>query len=138
MRRSIEFAVQGACLALALIWFTGCSQVHAARVDKRAVDVEASAPGKVYIAWSEGYEEDDGFLVTGVVRRRDTVGLPIKAIVHARVVSASGTILEEAQSDTLYVPRRRVDRVQGFQRFRLRLPHVPPEDASVCLVASSI
>jgi len=137
MKKGLQTAVRGLCLFLPAIGYLGCSGTQVSLVETGAVRLENAAPGKVYVAWSDAYERDGRFVITGVVRRKDTVGPPIKVTVDAEIVSASGTILDTAESDALYVPRRRGDRVQGFERFTVRFPEAPPAGSSVRITARS-
>ena len=57
---------------------SGCATDRVDLVDAGVLNLEQHTTGKVYIAWSDAYEDGDGFVVTGVLRRRDIVGLPIK------------------------------------------------------------
>lgn len=131
MRRGLVAAMRCFCLPTLAIACLGCRGAQVSLVDTGVVRLDSSAPGNVAIAWSDAYEREDGFVVTGVVRRMDTVGPPIRVTVAAEIVSASGFILETAQSDSLYVPHRRTTKTQGFQRFRVRFSEMPPEGSSV-------
>ena len=67
-------------------FLTGCATNRVDLVDNGVLTLEKQATGKVYIAWSDTYEDGDGFVVTGVLRRRDTVGLPVKAHVDVTIL----------------------------------------------------
>jgi len=135
MRRALPTVVRWLGLSILAAGCLGCSATRVSLVDTGAVHLESSSAGKVYVAWSDAYEEGDGFVITGVVRRRDAVGAPINVTVDAEIVSPAGIILEKAESNTLSVPHRKVNRVQGFERFTIRFPQVPAEGSSVRLVA---
>jgi len=62
------------------------------------------------------------------------VGRPIKVNVQVTILAPDGSTWGEALSDDLYVPRRVVSKVRGFERFRLHFPNVPPEGSSVLIV----
>ena len=113
-------------------------EVHGANEDGRlVVTIEKQAAGKVYVAWSSAHECEDGFLVTGVLRRSDRVGSPIKAHVDITILSPDGHIIDTARSNEVYVPRRRTGRGQSMQRFRVQLPDIPPRGSSVRMVSHS-
>ena len=61
-------------------FLNGCATDRVDLVDSGVLTLEKQATRKVYIAWSDAYEDGDGFVVTGVLRRRDTVGLPIVSV----------------------------------------------------------
>jgi hypothetical protein len=107
-------------------FLTGCATNRIDLVDSGVLTLEKQATGKVYIAWSDAYEDGDGFVVTGVLRRRDTVGLPIKAHVDITIQSPDGKVLNEGRSSDVYVPRRIIGRGQSLQRFRVSFPQIPP------------
>ena len=71
-------------LAIAMVFgiltivISGCASHRVNLADSGVLNLEQHTTGKVYIPWSDAYEDGDGFVVTGVLRRRDTVGLPIK------------------------------------------------------------
>jgi len=99
--------------------------------------IEQHTTGKVYIAWSDAYEDGDGFVVTGVLRRRDTVGLPIKTHVDITIESPDGTIIDESRSSDVHVPRRITGRGQSFRRFKVWFPNIPGEGSKVSIVTHS-
>jgi hypothetical protein len=135
MKRTLPAFAQLVFLLGLATWCLGCGMTRVSLVDTGAIRLESSAAGKVYVAWSDAYAADDGFVVSGVVKRRDRVGPPIKVTVNAEIVSPSGVILYATESDHLYVPRPTVNRVQGFERFRVHFPERPPEGSSVRIVA---
>ncbi|MCK4752024.1 MAG: hypothetical protein KAS75_01160 [Planctomycetes bacterium] len=99
--------------------------------------LEQHTTGKVYIAWSDAYEDGDGFVVTGALRRRDTIGLPIKTHVDITIQSPDGTIIDESRSSDVHVPRRIIGRGQSLKRFRVRFSGIPPQGSLVRLVSHS-
>jgi len=137
MKRVMRVMIAGTCLLMLMSLGTGCGASQADFTETKGIHLESARTGKVYVAWSEGYEDGDGFVVTGVVRRADTVGQPIEVQVSAAITSPDGTVLDEVSSDNLRVPRRITSRVQGFQRFKVRFSSVPPAGSSIQLVARS-
>jgi len=135
MRRELITVVRWLGLSILATGCLGCGMSRVSLVDTGALRLESSVQGKVDVAWSDAYKQADGFVVTGVVRRNDTVGLPIEATVAVEIVSLAGVVLDKAESNILCIPRRRVNRVQGFQRFAIRFPQVPPEGSSVRILA---
>ena len=118
-------------------FLNGCATDRVDLVDSGVLTLEKQAAEKVYIAWSDAYEDGDGFVVTGVLRRRDTVGLPIKAHVDITIQSPDGTIIDESRSSDVHVPRRIIGRGQSLQRFRVRFPSIPAEGSKVSIVTRS-
>ena len=101
------------------------------------VALQKQTTGKVRIAWCDAYEDDDGFLVSGVLRRYDTVGMPIKARVDIAVIAPDGRTVDEACSSVISVPRRMVGRYNSFNRFKVRFSKMPPDGSLIRLVAVS-
>ena len=124
-------------LGMLAVVISGCATDRVDLVDSGVLSLEQHTTGKVYIAWSDAYEDGDGFVVTGVVRRRDTVGLPIKAYVDVTILSPDGNVLDEGRSSVIYVPRRIVGRSQSLKRFRVRFPSIPAEGSKVSIVTRS-
>jgi hypothetical protein len=131
MKIRLSAVIGWLCIPLLAACGSGCAGTENAA----KISVDKHATGPAYVAWSDARPEEDGFLVTGVVRRSDLVGPPVGVTVSVEVVSASGVILDRAQAHTVSVPRRRTDRVQGFERFSVRFPQVPPEGSSLRIVA---
>lgn len=134
MKKAFKTAFGGLCLLTLALGLSGCGTGQASLTQSLDRCHEESPAQKVHIAWHNTYEQDDGFVVSGVLRRSDRVGGPIKVNVHAAVVTPDGEMIDEARSDDIRVPHRTLTKVQGFQRFKVRLPSVPPEGASVRLV----
>lgn len=127
-------------LVFGLIFFivSSCAQPRANLVDSGVLTLEQQARGKVYIAWADAYEDEGGFVVTGVLRRHDHVGLPIKTHVNIVVLSPDGTIIDEARSSDVYVSRRITRRgYKSFERFKVRFPGVPAQGSSVRITSHS-
>ena len=137
MKRATTALVGMACLLALALLGGGCGASRVSLAETAEIHLEQARVGKVYVAWSDAYQDEEGFVVTGVVRRHDAVGGPIKVKVHATVVSPDGEAIDEAHSDEIRVPRRMATRTQGFQRFRVYLSSVPVDGSSIRLVASA-
>lgn len=133
MKNTSEIAFMALCLLLFVFGASGCGVGRGDLAQSLDRNHEKCHSEKVHIAWHSTYEYDDGFVIAGVLRRDDTVGGPITVNVHAAIVSPEGDVIGEAQSDEVRVPHRALTKVQGFQRFKIRFPSMPPEDASVQL-----
>ena len=131
--KSVAIVVYG----LLIVIIPGCATDRVDPVDAGVVNLEQHSTGKVYIAWSDAYDDGDGFVVTGVLRRRDTVGLPIKAHVDITIQSPDGTIIDESRSSDVHVPRRIIGRGQSLQRFSVRFPSIPAKGSKISIVTHS-
>jgi len=134
MKKNILNLIIAIICGTSTIVITGCAGNQIDTADS-GLSLGQHTTGKVYIAWSDAYEDGDGFVVTGALKRRDTIGLPIKA--HVTIQSTDGTIINETRSSDIYVPRRITGRGQCLQRFRVRFPSIPAEGSKVSLVAHS-
>jgi len=74
-------------LCILTITFSGCAANRVDIVKKGVVTLERQREGKVYIAWSSAYEQDDGFVITGVLMRHDHAGSALKTHVDVTVLS---------------------------------------------------
>ena len=126
-------------LGMLAVVISGCATNRVNLVDSGVLSLEQHSTGKVYIAWSDAYEDGDGdgFVVTGVLRRRDTVGLPVKIHVDITIQSPDGTIIDESHSSDVNVPRRIIGRGQSPQRFMVRFSSIPAEGSKVSIVTHS-
>ena len=137
MKKKVLKSVTIIVLGLLTAVISGCATDRVDLVDAGVLSLEQHTTGKVYIAWSDAYEDGDGFVVTGVLRRRDTVGLPIKTHVDITIESPDGTIIDESRSSDVHVPRRITSRGQSLQRFRVHFPSIPAEGSKVSIVTHS-
>jgi hypothetical protein len=138
MKKKVLSLVIAAVFSLPAILIPGCTMNRIDLVDSGVVSLEQHRTGKVYIAWSGAYEQDDGFVITGVLRRRDRVGMAIRAHVDVTVLSPDGTILDEARSSDVYVARRITGKSYlSFERFKVRFPNIPATGSSVRVVSHS-
>ena len=133
-----QIAINITVVALILL-VAGCTEANRTDIVKSGiVTIEQQRTGKAYIAWSSAYEEKGDLVITGVLRRRDHVGRPIKTHVDVTIVSPDGTVLDEGRSSGIYVPRRITGRgYQSFERFKIRIPNVPAKGSLVRLVSHS-
>jgi hypothetical protein len=116
---------------------SGCAANRVDLVAAGVLTLEPRAAGKVTIAWSSVYKEDDSFVIAGVLTRHDHIGLPIKAHVDATILSPDGRTVDTACSKSIYVPRRITGRGQSLKRFSIYFPCVPPQGSLVRLVCHS-
>ena len=137
MEKKVLKLVAVMVLGMLAVVISGCATDRVDLVDAGVLSLEQHTTGKVYIAWSDAYEDGDGFVVTGVLRRRDTVGLPIKAHVDITIQSPDGAIIDESRSSDVHVPRRIIGRRRSLQRFRVRFPGIPAEGSKVSIVTHS-
>ena len=134
MKKRVVITICGVGLLMLTLLNSGCETTRVSLVDTGAVNMKTHAPGKVHVVWSDAYTDDEGFVVTGVVRRSDSVGPPIRVNVHVTLLSPDGKILDEAVSNDISVPRQIVSRTQRFERFRLHFPNIPPKGTSAQIV----
>ncbi len=85
IKRSFTRAVT--FLAVTAAMSCGCATSRVDLVKSSVLTLEKQAAGKVYIAWSDAYEQAGELLISGVLMRHDHVGTPIKAHVDATIVS---------------------------------------------------
>jgi len=110
---------------------SGCMAKCESLVDTGVLKLEKQNSGKVYIVWSDAYEHETGFVVSGVVKRRDQVGLPIKTRVNVTILAPNGTIITERHSADIYVPRRIPGRGQSLKRFAVHFTETPPRGSLI-------
>jgi len=135
MRKEPSVVTVALSFGLFVLLISGCAADRVDLVDSGFLTLENHATGRVYVAWSDAYEHEDGFVITGVLRRRDSVGSPIKAHVDVTVLSVEGRVVDTARSGDVYVPRRITGRGQSLKRFTVHLPNVPPRGSSVRVVS---
>ena len=136
-KKEMFLAMVMVCGALSLV-FSGCTAGRVDLVKNGDLTLQEYSPGKVYIAGSDAYQEGEGFVVKGILRRSDTVGVPIKAHVDATVQAADGTIIDQQRSSDIYVSRRFPGRMYlSFERFKVPFSCIPPQGSTVCLVSHS-
>lgn len=134
-RLSISLITLGLGILAAVI--SGCAADRVDLVETGVLTLEKQAAGKVYISWSSVFEQEDGLVITGFLRRRDRVGSPIKTHVDVTVLSPNGQVVDTARSNDVYVPRRITGRGQSLRRFRIYLRDVPGRGSLVKMVSHS-
>ncbi|MCP4263149.1 MAG: hypothetical protein GY774_37415 [Planctomycetes bacterium] len=137
MKKNILTTIIMLGFSLSPVLISGCTANRVDLVDTGVLSLEQHTTGKIYIIWSDAYEDGDGFVVTGVFRRRDTVGLPIKVHVDVTILSLSGKVLDEGRSSDIYIPRHIVCRGKSFKRFKVRFPNIPAEGSKASIVVHS-
>jgi hypothetical protein len=135
MRTKVLSSALCALLVASAILMSGCGERGVACIGGRTLNLQKDADGRVRVAWINARESDGGFVVSGVLRRMDQLGAPIKAHVNVVVVSPEGEVLDKARSSDIYVPRRIASKVQSFERFEVRFADVPPDGSFVRVVA---
>jgi hypothetical protein len=136
MKRTVSFAALSVCIAL-LVALTGGCEANKGCAAKEGLLLDHASEGKVHIAWSDVYESDGGAVVSGVLKRNDTIGLPIKAHVQVSILSPDGQVIDAGRSEDVLVPRQIATKVQRLSRFRVPLANMPPKGSTVRLVVGS-
>lgn len=134
-RYSVTLITTGLSVLMTVI--SGCAAARTDLVDTGVLTLEKQRGGKVYIAWSSAYEQDDGLVISGVLRRHDHVGNAIKTHVDVTILSPDGRVIDTARSNEVYVPRRITGRGQSLKRFRVHLPNLPPRGSLVRMTSHS-
>ena len=116
---------------------SGCAGNRVDLVGRNVLTIEKHSSGKVYIPWCDAYKDNDGFIVHGVLRRSDSVGVAVKTHVHVTVLSPEGTVLDEAESSDIYVPRRAIGKYKSLNRFKIHFDEIPPQGSLVRVTARS-
>jgi hypothetical protein len=137
MRRKVLISVVYANLVIMAGFISGCTGNRVDLVGSNVLTIEKYSSGKVYIPWCEAYKDNDGFIVNGVLKRSDSVGLAIKTHVHVVVLSPERTVLDEAKSSDIYVPRRAVGKYKSPKRFKINFDESPPRGSLVRVTACS-
>jgi hypothetical protein len=83
------------------------------------------------------HQDGEDFAVYGVVQRLSHTGYPIKTHVDITILSPDGTVLQEARTLDIYVPRRIPGKGINWERFKVRLPDIPPQGSKVDMVVHS-
>ncbi|MCP4262100.1 MAG: hypothetical protein GY774_32060 [Planctomycetes bacterium] len=110
--------------SLLAVFISGCTANRVDLAETGMIKLEQDKMSKAYIAWSSAFEKDDGLVITGVLRRRDHVGIPVRTHVDVSVLSPEGIILNEVRSSDVYVSRRVTGRsCMGSERFEVHLPN---------------
>ncbi|UCG56455.1 MAG: hypothetical protein JSU70_16525 [Phycisphaerales bacterium] len=109
----------------------GCSTNRTNLKDNGQVTIENRHPGKVKILWSDAYEQDGEFVISGVLKRRDHIGTPIPVHVHVLVLTRDKHIAQSLHTSELYVPRNRVGHGTNWKRFALRSTDIPEPSSHV-------
>jgi hypothetical protein len=110
---------------------SGCMAKSRSLVDAGVLKLEKQNTGKVYIVWSDAYEHKTGFVVSGVLKRHDRVGLPIRTRVNVSILAPNGAIIAERHSADIYVPRRRTGKGQSPKRFAVHFSQTPPRGSLI-------
>lgn len=71
MKKKVLSLVIAMVFGTLTIIISGCATDRVDLVDAGVLGLEQHTTGKVYIAWSDAHKDGDGFVVTGVLRRRD-------------------------------------------------------------------
>jgi hypothetical protein len=137
MGQRLSVVIAALSFGLLVSTISGCAANRVDLVDSGFLTLEKQATGKVYVAWSDAYEREDGFVVTGVLRRSDRVGSPIKTHVDVTVLSPDGRVVDTARSGDVYVSRRITGRGQSFKRFSVSFSSMPPRGSTVRVVSHS-
>ena len=100
-------------------------------VDQGVVSLERQHSKKVHIAWSNVRQDGEGIVVSGVLMRHAITSYPIWRHVEVTILAPDGTVLQEARTSDIQVPRRVPGRGFNTKRFEVRFPGIPPRGSLV-------
>jgi hypothetical protein len=112
---------------------SGCTANKSDLAKTGQLTLKNQSEGKIYIAWSSASKQDQGFVITGVVRRHDRVGPAIKTHIDIEIISPEGQTINTARSSDIYVSVQRTGRFTPFKRFAVSFPSMPPQGASALI-----
>ncbi len=100
-------------------------------VDQGVVSLEQQHSKKVRIAWGNVKQDGEDIIVSGALMRRAITSYPIWRHVKITVLAPDGTVLQEARTSNIKVPRRVPGRGFNTKRFEVRLAGIPPRGSLV-------
>ncbi len=92
---------------------------------------------KVNIVWSNAHKDGEDLVVSGALMRRALTSYPIWRHVEVSLLAPDGTILQEARTSDIKVPRRVPGRGFNTKRFELRFPTLAPRGSSIRITVAS-
>ena len=108
-------------LSVLMVFVSGCAVNRVSLVDTHQVSVARQDSEKIKILWTDIYQKDGQTWAYGVLKQSSSVGGTIKAHVDIQILSPDGSLQYETVSKELYVPRKRIGRMD-WKRFRVQLP----------------
>ncbi|MFB0553258.1 MAG: hypothetical protein ACETWQ_08085 [Phycisphaerae bacterium] len=126
MKRKFFVVAIGMCLGMLATVIPGCATNRVDLVDQGIVSVETKPSKRVNILWTDVYRDGEDIVIYGVVQRRSRTSYPIKTHVDVIIFFPDGTILQEARTPDIYVPRRIPGKGINWKRFELRFPEISP------------
>jgi len=121
--KSFNIVVEASLSILAIV-ISGCSSRNSL-VERGVASVETKPSKNVEILWTDVYKDGEDIIVYGVVRRRSHTSYPLKTHVVATILTPDGSILREARTPDIYVPRFLPGKGINFKRFEIRFPDMP-------------
>lgn len=128
-KQSIKIVVS--VLTLAIISGSCFASNRINLVEQGVVSLERQHSKKVRTAWSNVHQDGEGIIVSGVLMRQAITSYPIWRHVEVAVLASDGTVLQEARTSDIQVPRRVPGRGFNTKRFEVRFPGIPPRDSLV-------
>ncbi len=117
-------------LSVLMISIPGCAANRVNLVDTNQVAVTNQGSEKIRILWTDIYQKDGQTWAYGVLKQSSSVGGTLKAHVDVQIVSPDGSLQYETISKELYVPRKRIGRMD-WKRFRVQLPAEISEGSNI-------
>ena len=128
-KQSIKIVV--GVLALAVISGSCFASNRSDLVDRGAVSLVRQHSKKVHVAWRKVQQVGADIVVSGTLMRRVITSYPIWRHVEVTVLAPDGTVLQEARTSNIQVPRRIPGRGFNTKRFAVRFPGIPPRGSLV-------
>jgi hypothetical protein len=119
-------------LSVLMVFVSGCAVNRVSLVDTHQVSVARQDSEKIKILWTDIYQKDGQTWAYGVLKQSSSVGGTLKAHVDVQVVSPDGSLQYETISKELYVPRKRIGRMD-WKRFRVQLPTEISEGSNISI-----
>ncbi len=137
MKKRLSATIVALWFSVLPVVISGCGGNLVSLQDKNFVQVETMPSERVKILWTDVYQDGEDILVYGVVQRLSHTSYPIKTHVDITILSPDGTVLQEARTPDIYVPRRIPGKGINWERFQVRLPDIPPQGSRVNMVVHS-
>jgi len=137
MEKKKQLVIKILFTVVALIVVSGCNANRIDLVRKGTVSVETVSSEKVKLLWASAYQQDKTLLVCGRVGRFGLSNYPLRTHVDISIISPSGEVLYESQTEDIFVPRHTPGKGPNSRHFRLRFPTIPQQGSLVQVVCHS-
>ncbi|MDO8303156.1 MAG: hypothetical protein Q7T18_07940 [Sedimentisphaerales bacterium] len=109
----------------------GCASSKVSCLHDHKIVTAKADSALVHIPYVDIQHEGDTLIVSGALKRREVSSQSMATHIDITIFDEKGTLITQARTDEMYVPRKQIGKGPNFARFKVAVPMDVGQDITV-------